>query len=340
MRRLCSLLIALCLLTALCGCGGQSAETPSATGELFAMDTYMTVTCYGDACEEALAASLAEIQRLDALLSTGEETSEISRLNAAGGGALSEDALTIVEEALSLWSSTGGAFDITIYPLMALWGFTDGDYAVPDAEALAETLALCGSDRLTLADGVLTLGDGQGIDLGGIAKGYTSDRLMEIFAEYGLVSGCVSLGGNVQCYGTKPDGSLWRVGIADPDDPEDSLLGVLSVSDRAVITSGGYERYFVDEATGETFHHILDPSTGCPADSDLVSVTVVSADGLLADGLSTACYVMGLEASADYWRSCGDDFDLILVADDGTVYLTAPLEGSFETERTVVCITR
>ncbi len=323
---------------------GQKEEIPSATGELFAMDTYMTVTCYGQRCQEALDASLAEIQRLDDLLSIGAADSEISMLNSTGSGSLSEETAELVETALELYQTTQGAFDLTVYPLMELWGFTTGDFAVPDAQQLEALLAQMGSDQLTYEDTTrtLTLGEGQGIDLGGIAKGYTSGRLIELFEEYDLVAGVVSLGGNVQCYSTKVDGSPWRVGIQNPLAPEDSssFLGVLLTADKAVITSGGYERYFVEEETGETYHHILDPHTGYPAESGLCSVTIVSGDGTLADGLSTACYVMGLEGAISYWQEYGDDFDMILMTNEGQVYVTQPLEADFTSDFPVTVIER
>lgn len=340
-------LLPLCLAAALLlsGCGSNTGssspaaggEVPSASGDIFAMDTYMTITTYGDRCEEALQAAEEEITRLDNLLSVGNADSEISRLNADGSGTLSPDSQAMVAEALHIWQTTGGAFDITIYPLMVEWGFTSGDFKVPDSAALQTLLQAAGSDKLLLDGSTLTLGDGQGVDLGGIAKGYTSARLMDIFASYGLTAGLVSLGGNVQCYGTKPDGSLWRCGIQDPNRPDDSsaLLGILSVADKAVITSGAYERNFTDEASGQTYHHILNPSTGCPAESGLTSVTVVSSNGMRADGLSTACYVMGLDKSIDYWRTYGEDFDLILMTEDNQIYVTAPIAGSFTSDYTV-----
>ena len=340
MKKLTCLLLSLCLtLALLSGCGLQNgaagtSEVPSASGDIFAMDTYMTITTYGTQCEEALAAAKAEIERLDALLSVGNADSEISRINASGSGTLSSDTQAMVAEALRIWQTTGGAFDITVYPIMQAWGFTTGNYRVPDADELQALLQTAGSDQLTLDGSTLTLGAGQGIDLGGIAKGYTSARLMEIFKEYDLTAGLVSLGGNVQCYGTKPDGTLWRCGIQDPGSPNDqsALLGILSVADKAVITSGAYERNFTDEATGQFYHHIIDPATGAPSQSGLTSVTVVSADGMLADGLSTACYVMGLEKSIDYWRTYGSDFDLILMTEGGEVYVTAPIAENFTSD--------
>lgn len=319
-------------------------EIPSATGELFAMDTYMTVTCYGERCEEALKASLEEIQRLDDLLSVGNPDSEISKLNTQGSGTISEDTAAMVTQAMTLAESTGGAFDITVYPLMELWGFTTGDFAVPEQNERIKLLKNVGSDRLEYdsKSATLTLGKGQGIDLGGIAKGFTSDRVTEILKEYDLVSGVVSLGGNVQCYGRKPDGSPWRCGIQNPTEPDksDSYLGVLSVEGKAVITSGAYERYFVDETTGKTYHHILDPTNGYPADQGLLSVTIVSEHGMLADGLSTACYVMGLEKAIDYWRNSGQDFDLILMTEDQEVYLTESLQDCFTSEFPTHVITK
>ena len=353
MKKLLSLLLALCLASALlAGCGQQDnseiaaqsdkTEVPSASGDIFAMDTYMTITTYGDRCEEALQAAEDEIKRLDDLLSVGNADSEISRINATGAGELSDDTRAMVQQALDIWQTTGGAFDITVYPIMQAWGFTTGEYKVPTEAELQALLQTTGSEKLTLDDHTMTLGAGQGIDLGGIAKGFTSTRLMEIFAEYDLTAGLVSLGGNVQCYGTKPDGSLWRCGIQDPNDPENqnSLLGILSIADKAVITSGAYERNFTDESTGQLYHHIIDPATGAPARSGLSSVTVVSADGTLADGLSTACYVMGLDQSIAYWQAYGEKFDLILMTDENEVYVTAPIADNFTSDYDVHVIER
>ena len=143
---------------------------------------------------------------------------------------------------------------------------------------------------------------------------------MEIFRENGVENGILSLGGNVQALGTKPDGSLWRVGLQDPAD-ERALFATLELADKAVITSGAYERNF--EQNGITYHHIIDPRTGYPAESGLSSVTIVSDDGTLADGLSTALYIMGKEAAVEFWRSNRDDFDMVLLADDGAVTVSA-----------------
>lgn len=304
-------------------------------GEIFAMDTYMTLTAYGENAEEAVEAGIEEIERLDDLLSTGTESSEVAQINASGSGEMSEDTAYLAERALEIWESTGGAFDITIYPVMDLWGFTTGDFAVPDEEELAQALALVDAGSLEITEdedgtAVLSMAEGQEIDFGGIAKGYASSRVMEIFEEYGVESAIISLGGNVHVLGVKTDGSEWRVGIQDPDD-EDGYLGALAVTDTAVITSGGYERYFEDEETGEIYHHIIDPSTGYSADSGLISVTIVSADSTLADGLSTALFVMGTEEAVAYCEEhCTEDgFDAFLETEDGDFYITDNLEDAF-----------
>ena len=334
-----SLAMILCIVLLLSGTVCASAaevEVPSASRNVFSMDTVMTITCYGERCEEAADAAVAEILRIDNLLSVGLPGSEIYQINHSGSGVLSDDAAAIVAESLALWESTGGAFDITVYPLMELWGFTSQEFHVPTEEEMAELLCRVGADKLHFDPEThrLELGEAAGIDLGGIAKGYTSHRLMEIFADYDLRAGIVSLGGNLQCYGVKPDGSLWRCGIRNPLEPDNpySFLGILSVDSKALITSGAYERYFVDEATGEVYHHILDPKTGYPVHSDLNSVTIVSDYGMLADGLSTSCYILGLEGAIEYWRQYGDDFDMVLMTNDGEIYLTEALAPFFKSD--------
>ncbi len=347
MKKTASVILSAVILILSCGCGAssqQNSEAPeipakqditSCTKELFAMDTYMTVTAYGEKAEKAVGEALSEIQRLDALLSTENTESEISLLNKKGSAKLSEDSTYLYEKAKYIYDTTGGAYDITIYPLMKLWGFDGGEPSLPEDSEIKAVLANIGSDRLKYSDGTLTLGQSQGIDLGGIAKGYTSGRIMQIFEENDISSGVVSLGGNVQCYKKKPDGSLWRCGITDPDNPDDtsSLIGKVEVEDKAVITSGGYERFFTDEKSGVTYHHIMDPETGYSAKSGLKSVSIVSSDGTLADGLSTACFVLGREKALKYWENHRKECDMILVTDDGEVIVTSGISGAFSSDR-------
>ena len=292
----------------------------SCTRQLFAMDTFMTFTAYGKECEEAVDEAVLEIQRLDGLWSVGNAASEVSKINASGRGELSEDTAEVLERGLEIYRDTEGLFDITVCPLMSLWGFSTGEYHVPEAGELEEVLALVDASGVRFDGRTVVLGEGQQMDLGGIAKGYASARVMEIYQAHGIESGMVSLGGNVQVTGNRPDGAPWQVGIQDPDGGPGEVLAVLNVTDRAVITSGGYERYF--EEDGKTYIHILDPRTGYPADNDLASVTVVSGDGTLADALSTSLYIMGYEGAVEYWRAHREAFDMVLVTEKGEIRVT------------------
>lgn len=304
------------------------------TDEVFAMDTYMTLTAYGENAQEAVEAGIAEIQRLDDLLSTGKETSEIAQINQNGSGVLSEDTEYLVKRALDIYQSTNGAFDISIYPVMQLWGFTTGDFAVPSESDLAAKLALVDAGKITLSEEngqtSISLPEGMEIDLGGIAKGYTSGRVMEVMKSYGIESAVINLGGNAHVLGNKTDGSQWKVGIQDPNDTE-GYLGGVNVTDKAIITSGGYERYFVDEDTGVKYHHIIDPKTGYSANNGLISVTIVSADSTLADGLSTSLFVLGTQDAITYCEEhCAEDgFDAIMEDEDGKLYITDGIYDDF-----------
>ncbi len=328
------------LLALLCGCGSAALAAPDpeaaerSTIYVDSMDTFMELTAYGSNRTEALKAAKAEIERLNAMLSIGLEESEISRVNRDGGGRVSEETAAMITEALALNTETMGAFDLTVYPLMELWGFVSKNYHVPSEEELNETLERVGASRVSINEnGVVTLGEGQAIDLGGIAKGYTSQRLMQLFREQGVSSAIVSLGGNIQVLGTKPDGSNWRIGVKDPANPEFGISAIVTVADKAVITSGGYERYFMDPETGTIYRHIIDPATGYPAESGLASVTIVTDDGMLGDGLSTALYIMGLEKAGEFWRNHSDAFEAIFIDNSGSVYITAGLEGSVTSDR-------
>lgn len=311
----------------------NASDDAEAVRDVFAMDTYMTVKAYGSNGDAAVDAAVDEINRLDALLSTGKKDSEIGQINANNGGQLSEDGAVLMERSLELYKSTNGAFDVAIYPVMKAWGFTDGNYQMPDADTLKATLELADPFLIDYDKETSTVSfkkDGVQIDLGGIAKGYTSSRIMDIYKEKGVTSGLVNLGGNAQVFGTKPDGSLWRVAVQSPDS-EDEYLGVLETKDKAIITSGGYERYF--EKDGVTYHHIIDPSTGYPADNGLISVTIVSADGTLADGLSTSLFVMGKDKATNYWKAHSDEFDMILLTDDEKLYVSEGIKDSFTSDR-------
>ena len=303
-------------------------ETPdpkaneSESSELYAMDTVMSLTAYGSHAREALDSASAEIQRLDKLFSISSETGDIYRVNRDGEGDLSEDTRSLLASALEYGKDTNGIFDCTIEPVMEAWGCTTKNYRIPSDSELAELLSHVDASTVTLSGNHVTLPEDVKLDLGGIAKGFTSARVMEVFKNSGVTSGIISLGGNVQTLGTKPDEKLWRVGIQDPNDLN-AMFAVVEVSDEAVITSGAYQRYF--EENGVHYHHIIDPRTGYPAESGLTSVTIISPDGTLADALSTSLFIMGPDDASAFWQNHRDKFEAIMMTENGEVLVTSGL---------------
>jgi thiamine biosynthesis lipoprotein len=290
------------------------------------MDTFMRLSATGPRAREALDAARNCIERLDALWSVTQPGSEIFALNRDGYAEVSPETIIVLETAAAMSADTEGAFDITVYPAVKAWGFTTESAAVPSADTLGGVKPLIDYTAVTTNATSVTLGPDMEIDLGAIAKGYASQRAVDIFAEHGIASGIVSLGGNVHALGSKPDGSPWVVAIQDPEDMT-RYAGTLGVIDTAVVTSGVYQRYF--EEGGVRYHHIIDPATCRPADSGLLSVTVVAPDGARADALSTALLVMGEKDAVAYWRGGGYDFDMILITESGEVLITDRIYGAY-----------
>ncbi len=302
--------------------------------QVYAMDTVMILTAYGENAEAALDAAAARILALEADLDPETVTGSVYELNAAAGGQVivSRDCMNIMSTTISVWASTGGALDPGMYPISRAWGFIGGDYRVPSSTELNGLLAMknTGGIRLDEAACAAALPAGMEVSFGAVGKGYAAQAVCDLMEEMGVQSAVLSLGGNVQTLGdTKPDGSRWQIAVTNPYDTG-AYIGVLSVGETAAVTSGGYQRYF--EQDGVTYIHILDPETGCPVDNDLLSVTVVTADGTLADALSTALFVLGKDGALDYYRT-HEDFELVLITKDDHVIVTPGLRDNFaETE--------
>lgn len=316
--------LALALVALLSACGPGAVKEEPFIEEFLAMDTAMRLTVYGQGAGEAAGLARERVLELEALLSVTDENSDICAANRNGGGALHADTAALLERALALCGETGGALDVSVYPVVRAWGFTTGAYRVPEEAELAALLERVDYTRISLEGTVLTLPEGMELDLGAVAKGWTGDRLMELLRREGITSAIVELGGNVQALGSKPDGSPWRVAVQAPDGS--GYAGALEITDCAAVTSGGYQRYF--EQDGETYCHIIDPAGGRPARSGLASVTVVAEEGAAADALSTALFVLGRERGEALWRERGG-FECVFIGEDGSVAVTQGLEGRF-----------
>lgn len=321
------LAVLLLLLTALSGCGRTNLEAQEAENSFFAMNTYMTFTAYGEGAEDALADARVRVEEVEALWSVTDEGSEIYQANHSGGEPVnvSEETAELVSFALEMAEKTDGALEPTIYPVLRAWGFTTDTKQVPSQEEINALLGDVGHEKITLDGTLLTVPEGMELDLGAVGKGYAGDLAAEAVRARGIECAILSLGGNIQAVGSRPDGTDWRVGLRSPW--EDGTLGVLRVSDQAVVTSGGYENYFEDE-DGNVYWHILDPETGYPAKSGLLSVTIICTQGRMGDALSTALFVMGPQKAEEYWRENGD-FEMILVTEEGEILITEGVADRF-----------
>lgn len=307
----------------LCGCS-KSSDEPS-TVSFFAMDTTMEFNIYGD--ESLTKDAQSVITDLEKKVSVTDSDSEIYRINQNGSGTLTGNANELMQEALNMCKLTDGALDISIYPIVRAWGFTTGKYQVPDDATIQNLLSMVDYTRIQYdkSTGNVTIPEGMTIDLGSIAKGYAGQQAAQLLRNKGVTSAILNLGGNVQTVGSKPDGSPWQVAVKSPSGDNEPMM-VLSIEDQAVVTSGGYERYF--EQNGHTYWHIMDPTTGKPADSGLLSVTVVGDDGGICDGLTTSLFVMGLEKGAKLWSE-NKGFEAIFITDSNEVYITEGLQDKF-----------
>lgn len=302
-------------------------EAEAYSKSFFAMDTYMTFTAYGANAEDGLRQAENRIAELEKLWSVTDADSDIYAVNHSNGQPVevSEETEELVTFALAMAEKTDGALEPTIYPVLTAWGFTTDENHVPSESEIAELLECVGYDRVHSGKGYISLDPGGMLDLGAVGKGFAGDEAVQVLKESGISSVLLNIGGNIQAIGTKPDGSYWRVGLKDPF--SGGVLGVIRVADEAVVTSGSYERYFIGE-DGKRYGHIIDPATGYPVDNGLASVSVIAGEGKLCDALSTSLFVMGLEGAENYWRQ-HRDFDMILVTEDGNIYVTEGIKDKF-----------
>lgn len=275
-------------------------STFSYTATEYALDTMCTISAYGFNSKKAVLESVDKLKELENKLSVHRDNSAISVLNREKINNVDDDIYNMLETALKVSVDTEGAFDITVKPLVDLWNIK-GNGPVPSAEDIIYRLNSISYKNIHLTrNDVKLIGEETQIDLGGIAKGYCADAIAKVLTDNGVKSAVIDLGGNVRTIGNKK-GKTWKIGIQDPEGNRGEYFGVLGISNKCVVTSGGYERYFIED--GKVYHHIIDPRTGYSADAGITSVSIIADDGAMADALSTAVYVMGVEKGLELLNS-------------------------------------
>lgn len=312
LKRLAAMFLPLFLLT---GCGAQGYQT-----DFFAMNTIMRVQVDGKDAQTVAGAVVQRVNALDKLLSRTREDSAVYALNHDGGVPQQNEAMDYLRKARDMAEQTGGYYDPTVATLTDLWGIGTDEARVPAQAEIDETLQTVGLDKLTLTSETAQLTGGAQIDLGGIAKGMAADETAAILREHGA-SGLLALGGNIYAVGTN-GGEPWKIGIADPDNPQE-YLATVAISDLSVVTTGDYERYF--EQDGKRYHHVFDPKTGYPAETDLRSVTVLGQASADCDAYSTALFVMGRERGLAFCEQNG--IAAVFIAKDKTITTSSAVQN-------------
>lgn len=299
------------------------------------MSTFMTLKTYGKNSAKANLAVKNRIEELENYFSTTKPESDVYKINRTDSvfEIPHEETAEVALYALEMAEKTGGALNPSIYPLVKAWGFTTGSYRIPSENEILALLPLTDFRKIKIEEinspetqkkFEISKPAGAMIDFGAVAKGFASDEAVKILKSYGIESAVLDLGGNIVAFGEKPDGTEWNVGIKNPWDGGSPVAG-LKVKNQCVVTSGGYERFFIGD-DGKKYIHIFDGKTGRPVENELESVSVVSESGVYADALSTSLFVMGTEKSVDFWRS-HQDFDMVLISKDKKILYTSSLAG-------------
>ncbi|MBU3175447.1 FAD:protein FMN transferase [Clostridium estertheticum] len=330
LHKISCLLLLLIIPTFLISCATNDKPVEK---ETYMMGTIMNFKIYGKNAETATALVLKRISNIESKMSLNVKTSEISKLNAKAGISgqkLSTDTYSVIEKSVQYSKLTGGALDATIEPIVGLWGIGTDKERLPSKTEIDDKLKLVNYKDIVLDKKNSTVKlkrTNQAIDLGAIAKGYTADEVKKVLLNNKISSAIINLGGNVYAIGKNPNGKDWSVGIQNPLSTRGEYLGTISVTDKSIVTSGNYERFFIKD--GVRYHHIFDPKTGYPAQQGLISTTIVSDKSVDGDALSTSTYIMGLDKGLKLVESI-KGVEAIFVTKDKKVYVTPGLKDNFK----------
>ncbi|MCG1011878.1 FAD:protein FMN transferase [Tepidanaerobacter sp. GT38] len=309
----------------------RSSEEKPVTKTNFMLDTLISIQAFGPNATDAINKAFERIDDIEKKMTSKADFSEVISINEMAGRdfyKVSPDTFFVIKKGLYFSNLSEGKFDITVGPLVKLWGIGTEHARVPSKAEISKILPLVDYRQIELDEknnSVFLKRPGMSIELGGIAKGYAADEAVKVLRQNGVKHGTVDLGGNIIVIGTKPDGKLWKIGIQNPFfKTRGSIVATVEVADKTLVTSGPYERYI--EKDGKIYHHILDTRTGFPVENELMSVTIIAESSIDADALSTTVFAMGLEEGMDFVESI-ENIDAIFITKDYKVYTTSGVEN-------------
>lgn len=324
--------ISLILMIFIVGCSTKDVDNPISRTEII-MGTTVGVTLYENGSEEVLDKVFKRVQEIENLVSINKEETEIDKLNENAGISpvkLSDSSFEIIEKALYYSKLSSGGYDLTVGPLVKLWSIGLPEAKVPSQEEIEEIIKNIDYTKVELNKNtkeVFLSEKGMLLDLGSIAKGYAADEIVKILKEENINSAIIDLGGNIYALGFKEGNKNWKIGIQNPFDNRGKIVGSLEVSNKTVVTSGVYERYI--EQDGQTYHHILNPETGYPYETDIAGVSIIADKSIDGDALSTLVFTKGLEKGLELVENI-DGVDAIFITNNKEVYVTKDLKDNFK----------
>lgn len=299
----------------------------------YVLGTIVHLQIFGNKSEQLAEKALEKLMDIDNNMSVFKDYSEISKINKNAGlspQAVSSDTYFTIKKAVEYAKILGGAFDPTIGPLTSLWNIGTKHERIPQKNEIEKKLKLVNYKDIIMNEdskSVKLRYKNQSIDVGGIAKGFAADQIKNMLFKHRVKSALIDLGGNIFALGCKHNGGLWSIGIQNPFKHRGEYIGIINVKDKSIVTSGNYERFFMDN--GKKFHHILDPRTGYPSESSIISATIISDNSIDGDGLSTGIYIMDVYKSIDLIESLSD-IDAILITNEKKVYITSGIAKNFK----------
>jgi len=331
-RKLMIIVLTFVLAIGIVGCTNEDSNQPISRTEIF-MSTPVSITIYDGEYENILDKAFEKVEEVENLVSINKENTEISELNKNAGiekVKLSDISYDILKKGLEYSKLSNGSYDITIGPLVKLWNIGFEDAKVPSQDEINEVIDTIDYNNIKINDStkeVFLKKKGMEIDLGSIAKGYIADEIANILKQEGVNRAIIDLGGNIYALGSKSSDSNWKIGIQNPFNDRGEVVGGIEVSDKTVVTSGIYERFI--EENGVKYHHILNPKTGYPYETDIAGVSIITDKSIDADALSTLTFTKGLEEGLKFIEGL-DNVDAIFITNDKKIYITENIRDSFK----------